>query len=90
MIAWTKRGNAVVGAVALEDGRKGSAVIVGPRTNPKGVALVVPKGSANEMESMVLADGVAFLSPDQVFDIICMQERLHGSGKLPKPIDMAN
>ena len=80
MIEWTKQGEAVVGAVPLLDGRTGSAVIVGHRSNPKGAVLVV-----DETETITLADGYAIMGPAEMIEIIGMQERLHGSSGLPKP-----
>lgn len=73
--------------MSLVDGRKGNVVIVGPRENPRGVALILPASEAGQKpETVFLAEGAELLSAEQTIDIRCMQERLHGlSGLEPPP-----
>lgn len=89
MIAWKKQGEAVVGAIESVEGLDGSAVIVGGRENPRGAVLVLPPSEGAEAESILLADSMGHLRPDQVVDIVCMQERLHGESGLNPPADLA-
>lgn len=89
MITWKKQKNAVVAAVSLTDGRQANAVIVGPRDNPRGAALVLPAEDGSEAEMVLLSQGAALIDAQQMVDIICMQERLHGSSGLTPPPELA-
>lgn len=85
MIEWKKQGEAVVGSIESVDGLKGSAVIVGGRDNARGAVLVLPPSEGAEPESATIADASDRLSPDQIIDIACMQERLHGASGMDPP-----
>ena len=76
-----------MGAVATRDGRRGNAVIVGPRENPKGVLLVFA-GAGGALDSVPLANQLDQLAPGHVIDILCMQERLFGDRGLERPPDV--
>lgn len=74
-----------MGAISLLDGRKGNAVVVGPRDNPKGATLVIQKGGAEEPERRSFSDSTALLSPELVTDVLCLQERAFGDSGLEAP-----
>lgn len=75
--------------VKLTDGRMGTIVIVGPRSNARGAVVVVPKND-QEMDKMPFVDGVSLLQPKDVVTIMVMQERLHGDSGLPAPPQLAS
>ncbi len=79
MIKWQKQGEAIVGALSLVDGRKGSAVVLGARENPKGASLVITAEDGGEPERIPLADATDLISPEALIDILCTQERAFGS-----------
>ncbi|MFP4500968.1 MAG: hypothetical protein ACLFTT_08210 [Candidatus Hydrogenedentota bacterium] len=84
-IAWRKQGAAVVGTLTLTDGRKGNVVLVGARTNPKGAALVLPGESGEAPMTVMLKDGLDRMYPQQMLELLCMQERSFGTAGLPAP-----
>lgn len=85
MIDWTKKGEVVVGALSLTDGRTGNAVVVGGRDNPRGVVIVAVKEGSDEPESVSFAEASALIGPQDVIDILAIQERLHGARGLTPP-----
>lgn len=84
MIPWTRQGEAYVGSLALTDGRRAKAVLVAPRGNPKGAA-VVYAGEDGGLVKLILSDALDRLTPEQVMDILCTQERAFGTTGLPEP-----
>lgn len=82
MITWRKKGEAFVGSLVYNDGRKGNVVVVGGRDNPNGAALVVPV-EGGEPESRPFNEGIDLLKPWHIMDVMTMQERAFGSGMLP-------
>ena len=88
MIDWTKKGEEVVGALSLTDGRTGNAVVVGGRDNPRGVVIVAMKDGSDEPESVSFADALALIGPQDVIDILAIQERLHGTRGLSHPANL--
>lgn len=85
MIDWTKKGEAVVGTLSLTDGRTGNAVVIGGRDNPRGVVIVAVKDGSDEPESVSLTEATALIGPQDVVDILAIQERLHGTRGLTAP-----
>lgn len=85
MIDWTKKGEAVVGTLSLSDGRTGNAVVVGGRDNPRGVVIVAVKDGSDEPESVSLTEASSLIGPQDVIDILALQERLHGTKGLTPP-----
>ena len=85
MITWKQQGAAVIGALVLADGRGASVALVGPRQNPKGAAIIMKASVGDDVETIPLKDAVALLSPEQMVDIICSQERVYGSSGLTTP-----
>ncbi len=75
----------MVGTLTLTDGRKGNVVLVGARTNPKGAALVLPGESGDSPKTVLLKDGLGWVHPEQVLELLCMQERSFGTAGLPVP-----
>lgn len=74
--------------MTFADGRRGNAVIVGPRDSEKGASLIVPNKDTGSAEAIPLLEGVDLVGPELMIDILCMQERLHGSGGLEPPADL--
>jgi hypothetical protein len=64
-------------------------VLVGARDNPKGAVLVLPGEAAGEVEAVPLSSGLAWLSPGQALDLLCMQERIFGKSGLTPPRETA-
>ncbi len=67
------------------DGRIGKVVLVGPRAAPKGAVLVLTSADGSSVETRPLAGQWTLLAPDQVIDVLCMQERVFGGGRLAPP-----
>lgn len=85
MIAWNKQAEAWVGQLCLGDGRGVNVVVVGPRRNPRGAAIVFPAEGKGALAAIPLADALDQLTPEQVVDILCMQERAYGDSGLAAP-----
>ena len=60
---WSSQGSAVVAPVLLTDGRSGNAVVVGPRSKPKGVVVIVKGADSGEPETLTLSDCLDALKP---------------------------
>ena len=69
----------------LTNGQRATAVIVGPRTRPKGAGVVVPGSVGEQVETFSLDEALDLLHPSQAIEIYAMQERLHGASGLPRP-----
>ena len=82
---WKRQGKAIVGGIALTDGRTGRVVLVADRTNPKGAMIILPGASPDDLETTPLFDHIAALDPRQLTDILIMQERVFGKSHLPAP-----
>ncbi len=89
MIAWKKQGAAWVGARTFSDGARGNVVIVGSREIPKGAVLLFPGTNKGALQSAPLAEHLDKLTPQQVVDILCMQERAFGESGLQAPPDLS-
>lgn len=74
--------------LSLADGRTGNAVVVGGRDNLRGAVIVAAKEDSGEPESISLAEASALISPQDVIDILAIQERLHGTRGLTRPADL--
>ncbi len=86
MLAWKKQGVAFVSSVSLTDGRQGNVGMVGGRGNQRGIAGVLPgTGSGGgALDTKMLTEVVDLLTPDQMVEILCMQERAFGGCDLPE------
>lgn len=60
-------------------------MLVGARENPKGAVVVLPSGPGGALKATPLQDCLASLSPAQVIEVACMQERIFGDSSLPAP-----
>lgn len=69
----------------MPDGRTGSVVLVGARDNAKGAVLVFPGKGSDGVEKVPLSNGLEMLHPQQVTEILCMQERAFGKSGLTPP-----
>ncbi|MBI2422632.1 MAG: hypothetical protein HYV27_07365 [Candidatus Hydrogenedentes bacterium] len=78
----------MVGEVAYTDGHRGNIVLVGPRSNPKGAALLIPGGNAGKPATKLFPDGIDLLGPELTVELLCMQERAFGACGLPKPLEL--
>lgn len=87
-LSWRKQGAAVVGTVTFMDGRRGNVVLVGPRENPKGAVAVVPGGEGEPPATHLLTDALNLLHPQQLTEVVCMQERAFGGFRLPAPVEL--
>jgi len=90
LTTWQKHGAAWVAALRLVDGRSGKAVVVAGRDNPKGAMIVLPPaGSAGgTVPSIPLTDAYDLLTPLQIIDVLCLQERAFGTNELEPPEPM--
>ena len=88
-LSWTTLllllGLAVVGEIVFKDGRHGSVVLVAPRNNAKGATLVLPDPQGGKPEMHGFLQGMEQLFPQDIVQILAMQERLFGDGELPRP-----
>lgn len=50
--------------------------------------MIVPNKDTGSAEAIPLLEGVDLVGPELMIDILCMQERLHGSGGLEPPADL--
>lgn len=58
-------------------------MLMASRENPKGAMLVLSPADGGPVKTLPLSEGLTLLSPDQVIDILCAQERAFGAGHLP-------
>ncbi len=82
---WTRQGDAVVGAIRLTDGAAARVVLVGPRTNQKGAVVVIPVEGPEKIKTLNLNGALDRLNPQDVVEVLCMQERLFGASGLAIP-----
>lgn len=85
MISWNEQGAALVAQLLLRDGRHGSVVLVAPRSNAKGATLFLPGSDAGKPEILPLLQGIDLLRPEDLVQILAMQERVFGDSGLPRP-----
>ncbi|MBX3176669.1 MAG: hypothetical protein KF886_04870 [Candidatus Hydrogenedentes bacterium] len=83
MITWKKQGEALVGSLTLRNASKGSVVLVGPASNPRGATLVIPGEDPKKPQMALLPAGCDQITPGQYLEILCMQEREHGERGFP-------
>lgn len=75
----------MVGEVSYTDGQRGNVVLVGPRSNIKGAALLIPGDDPAKPSTRLFADSMDLLTPETALEVLCMQERMFGENGLPKP-----
>jgi hypothetical protein len=71
-----------VGRVTFLDGRAGSVVLVGARTNPKGAVVVLSADNAESVETIPLQEVVDALHPATLVEVLAVQERAFGDSGL--------
>jgi hypothetical protein len=85
VIRWKQQGPALIGELHLLDGRSAYVVLVGPRNAHTGAVLVLTGNSESERETAFLMESVHLLHPQQVVEVLCIQERAFGDKGLPFP-----
>jgi hypothetical protein len=78
MLKWHKQGPAFTAPVQLPDGTPASVVLLGAAANPRALALVVP-GPDGKPVSEYFPDAASRLTPYDLIQIYCMQERCFGT-----------
>ncbi len=78
----------MVGALRFVNGARGNVVLVGPPSNPKGAALLLPASAGDKPKTVLLTDAFPILHPRNVIEVLCMQERVFGSRGLPQPEEL--
>ncbi|HPO86222.1 MAG TPA: hypothetical protein PLN86_10235 [Candidatus Hydrogenedentes bacterium] len=82
---WARQGEAVVSSARLVDGAPVRVVLIGPRNNPKGAAVVVPSQGPEKVKTLRLDEALDRFTPQDVVEILCMQERFFGASGLSVP-----
>lgn len=85
---WNRQGAGLVSTIELRDGREGKVVLVGSRDNPKGAMLVLASEASQGAQAVSLVNGIRFLHPQQLVEILCAQERAFGSSGL-NPVELS-
>jgi len=78
MLKWHKQGPAFTAPVQLQDGDQASVVVLGAASNPKALALVLPCPDGKPV-SESFPEAAARLSPFDLIQVYCMQERCFGT-----------
>ena len=84
MLAWQRQGPAFAADFHLLDGRHAKAVLVAGRTNPKGLAVVIPSEDGGN-QTLLSPAGFGLLPAGAYIEILLMQERVFGQSELPAP-----
>ncbi|MCX8065164.1 MAG: hypothetical protein N3G21_08325 [Candidatus Hydrogenedentes bacterium] len=74
---WRRQGSAILRVVLLRDGRKGIAVLVGSNEKKQNSVVVFQRDNG-EREIVAITDLLDVLSPEDIIDIYCTQERVFG------------
>lgn len=77
---WHRQGPAILRSIQLKDGRKGVVVLIGKYGKDKNAVIVFQKGE--EREIIPLQNLLDFLKPEDLVDILCVQERFFGDRAL--------
>jgi hypothetical protein len=85
VLSWKQQGPAFTASVILEGGEHASAVVVGPRDNPRGAA-IVRRGTDGAEQMLVLSEALSLLRGGDIIEIYCMQERAFGGRGFPAPL----
>ena len=78
MLKWHKQGPAYTAPAHLQDGSQANVVLLGPASNPKALALVLP-GPDGKPVSEAFPEAGARLKPADLIQVYCMQERCFGT-----------
>lgn len=74
---WKRQGSAVLRMVQLTDGRKGVVVLIGNYGKEQHAVVVFQKGE-KEREIIPVEKILDFFTPEDLIDILCVQERAFG------------
>ncbi len=74
---WKRQGSAVLRMVQLKDGRKGVVVLIG-KYGKEQHAVVVFQKEGTEREIVPVEKLLDFFTPEDLIDILCVQERVFG------------
>ena len=74
-----------MGPIELSDGSSGTVVILGPAEQPKNLVLVTRGADEASIAKTPVKDCLIRLSPVQVIDVLCTQERAFGTHGLTPP-----
>lgn len=75
---WRKQSSAIIRPIQLKNGRKGIVILIGGRENEKN-AVVVFQTEGGGKEIFTVKQLIDELQPDDLIDILCVQERVFGN-----------
>jgi hypothetical protein len=75
---WRRQGPAILKTVQLKDGRRGFVVLIGNCEKEKNAVIVFQKGEEREIIS--IQNLLDFIKPEDLVDILCVQERFFEIG----------
>ncbi len=74
---WKRQGSAILRKVQLNDGRSGVVVLIG-KYGKEQHAVVVFQKEGGKREIVPVEKLLGFLTPEDLIDILCVQERVFG------------
>ena len=77
----------MTGGLTFLNGKRATVALVGPAENPKGAMVIPSPVSGQSSAAQPLVDFMDLLSPAQMIDILCAQERLFGKCGL-EPLEL--
>ncbi len=78
---WKKQGPAILRMVQLTDGRKGVVVLIGKYGKEQHAVIVFQK-EGGEREIIPIEKLLDFFTPEDLIDILCVQERVFGERRI--------
>jgi len=78
---WKRQGSAILRMVQLKDGRKGVVVLIGKYGKEQNAVIVFQK-EGGEREIIPVEKLLDFITPEDLIDICCVQERVFGERSL--------
>lgn len=84
MLAWTRQGPAFAADFTLLDGRHAKTVLVAARSNPKGLAVIIPSEDGS-IQTLLSPAEFSLIPAGDYIEILLMQERVFGTSELPAP-----
>ncbi len=78
---WKRQGPAVLRMVQLKDGRKGVVVLIGKFGKEQNSVIVFQK-EGGEREIIPVEKLLDFITPEDLVDILCVQERVFGERRI--------
>ncbi len=74
---WRRQGSAILRVILLRDGRKGVVILVGGPEKEQNSVVVFQK-EGGEKEIVLMNKLVDLISPEDLIDVYCTQERVFG------------